>query len=159
MRTRIVALAADLPVPALAKIAAGDDQPRGQHLYPVLDDTGALIAVVTRRELRSRLHDPGFAQAQRPLEQLMRPDPVVAHPADTLREVAARMAETGLMSFPVVEPGDGGDGPPGQLVGMVGLPDLLRARERQLSEERHRQRWIRIRLFGGAPEPELQAAD
>jgi CIC family chloride channel protein len=160
MRTRIVALAADLPVSALEKIAAGVDQPRGQHLYPVLDHAGALIAVVTRRELRSRLQDPEFADAERPLEQLMRPDPVVAHPADTLREVAGRMAETGLMSFPVVEPVNGGqDGAAGQLVGMIGLPDLLRARERQLSDERHRQRWIRIRLFGGRSEPELQAAD
>lgn len=157
MRTRIVALAANLPLPALEKIAAGVDQPRGQHLYPVLDEAGTLIAVVTRRELHARLHDPAFVYAERPLEQLMRIDPVVAYPADTLREAAARMAETGLMSFPVVEP-DGG-GKPGQLVGMVGLPDLLRARERQLSEERHRQRWIRIRLFGGGREPELQAAD
>jgi chloride channel protein, CIC family len=154
MRTRIVALPGHLPAASLEDIASGVDQPRGQHLYPVLDELGHLVAVVTRRELRARLHDPDFARAERPLEALMRPDPVVAHPAEPLRVVAARMAETGLTSFPVVERDE-----PGQLLGMVGLPDLLRARERQLSEERHRQRWIRIRLFRGNASQEMQLAD
>ncbi|HVL23801.1 MAG TPA: chloride channel protein [Thermomicrobiales bacterium] len=154
MRTQIVALPQALPSAALEKIADGVDQPRGQHLYPVLDEAGELVAVVTRRELRARLHDPDFANAERPLELLMRPDPVVAHPAEPLRIVAARMAETGLTAFPVVE-----RDAPGNLLGMIGLPDLLRARERQLSDERHRQRWIRIRLFRGESSPELQAAD
>jgi hypothetical protein len=42
---------------------------------------------------------------------------------------------------------------------MVGLPDLLRARERQLSDERHRQRWINVRLFGGTADVDARAAD
>jgi chloride channel protein, CIC family len=142
MRTNIVALPADLGVDALRTIASGTDQSRGQHLYPVLDENDLLIAVVTRRELRERLHDPAFSGADRPLHGLMRTDPVVAHPGEPLREVVARMAETGLMSFPVVECGESG-----RLEGMIGLPDLLRARERQLSDERDRERWIRIRLF------------
>ena len=56
-----------------------------------------------------------------------------------------RMADSGLMSFPVVERSN-----PGKLLGMVGLVDLLRARERQLADERVRERWIRIRLFRGS---------
>ena len=60
MRTRIVALPVDLAVPALESIAAGTDQQRGQHLYPVLDADGELASVVTRRELRARLQDPAF---------------------------------------------------------------------------------------------------
>lgn len=148
MRTNIVALPEDLKVEALREIASGTDQPRGQHLYPVLDGNGELAAVVTRRELRERLHDPAFATADQPLLGLMRANPVVANPAEPLREVVARMADTGLMSFPVVERDH-----PGRLLGLVGLRDLLIARERQLSDERDRERWIRIRLFRGRRSP------
>jgi chloride channel protein, CIC family len=155
MRTRIVALPENLPFAELQKIAAGVDQPRGQHLYPVLSSEGCLQAVVTRRELRSRLQDPEFARSEAPLAGLMHTDPVVAHPAEPLQAVVARMAETGLTSFPVV-----GRDEPRRLLGMVGLPDLLRARERQLSDERDRERWLRIRLFRGrSTSPAQQAAD
>jgi CBS domain containing-hemolysin-like protein len=66
------------------------------------------------------------------------------------------MADTGLTSFPVVERGE-----PGRLLGIVGLRDLLRARERQLSEERNRERWLRVRLFRGGSAPAVagEAAD
>ena len=36
---------------------------------------------------------------------------------------------------------------PGKLVGMISLTDLLRARTRNLEEERHRERVLRLRLF------------
>ncbi len=156
MRTRIVALPEDLPLAELEKIATGDDQPRGQHLYPVLTADGCLKAVVTRRELRQQLHDPEIAASPRPLERVMHTNPVVAHPAEPLQTAVARMADTGLTSFPVVEPGE-----PGRLLGIVGLRDLLRARERQLSEERNRERWLRVRLFrgGGSTTTVPEAAD
>lgn len=144
MRTDVVALPHDLDVKQLTAIASSPDRSRGQHLYPVLDEGGCLMAVVTRRELRERLHDPAFETAEQPLRELMRMQPVVALPGEPLREVVTRMAETGLMSFPVVDRET-----PGRLAGMVGLRDLVRAREHQLSEERHRERWIRIRLFKG----------
>lgn len=139
MRTGIVAIPNDLPREAIAAIAAGTDQPRGQHLYPVMDDAGRMLGVVTRRELQARLQRGDVD----PLAEVERETPVFAFPAETLRVVAARMAETGLTSFPVVQRED-----LGALLGMIGLTDLLRARERQLADERHRQRWIRIRRIG-----------
>jgi chloride channel protein, CIC family len=51
------------------------------------------------------------------------------------------MAETGLTRFPVVERSD-----ERRLAGMVSLDDLLRARTRNLEEERKRERVLRIRL-------------
>lgn len=153
MRAQVVALPRDLDASAIARIAAGVDQPRGQHLYPVLDRDGQLVSVVTRRELRARLQDPAFGAAEAPLRLLEATEPVVAYTAEPLRVVANRMAETGLTSFPVVERDN-----PGVVVGMLGLPDLLRARERQLSEERLRQRWIRIRLFRSETAPDARAA-
>ena len=148
MRTSIVAIAPDIARDVLERIATGTDQPRGQHLYPVIDDAGKLRSVVTRRELRARLqnNDPN------PLDTMTHTQPVCAYPAETLRVMAARMAETGLTSFPVVERAD-----PTHLLGMIGLADLLRARERQLADERDRHGWIKVRFFGrstASPEPD-----
>ena len=68
----------------------------------------------------------------------------MAYDDEPLRVVVNRMAETGYTRFPVLERGDGR-----QLVGMVGLHDLLHARTRALHEERKRERVLRIHLpFG-----------
>jgi CBS-domain-containing membrane protein len=68
-------------------------------------------------------------------------EPVVAFPDQPLRVVVYRMAETGLTRFPVVDRGD-----ERKLLGIVSLQDLLSARTRNLSEERDRERVLRIRL-------------
>jgi CBS domain containing-hemolysin-like protein len=53
------------------------------------------------------------------------------------------MAETGFTRFPVFDP----DGE--HIVGMISLNDLLRARSRNLEDERARERVLRIRMpFG-----------
>jgi CBS domain containing-hemolysin-like protein len=51
------------------------------------------------------------------------------------------MASSGFTRMPVLDPVENR-----RLVGMVSLQDLLRARARNLSEERDRERVIRIRL-------------
>ena len=62
---------------------------------------------------------------------------------EPLRIVVSRMAETGFTRLPVIEC-DGG-----KLVGMISLHDLLLARVRNLNEERHRERVLRLRFpFG-----------
>ena len=53
-----------------------------------------------------------------------------------------RIAGTGLMSFPVVETQTR------ELRGMIGLHDMIAAEEPTLNEERTRERWLRVRLFG-----------
>ena len=56
------------------------------------------------------------------------------------------MAETGLTRMPVVDRSQ-----PRKVLGMVSLTDLLQARTRDLEEERHRERVLRLRLpFGFA---------
>ena len=59
----------------------------------------------------------------------------IAHPDETQREVADRMEMTGSGVIPVVERDDRHS-----TVGYVGPLDLLRAHERVLVEERHRER-------------------
>jgi chloride channel protein, CIC family len=66
---------------------------------------------------------------------------VVAHPDEPLRVVVYRMAETGYTRLPVIERGEHP-----KLVGMISLQDLLIARARNLTEERTRERVLRIRL-------------
>jgi CBS domain-containing protein len=57
--------------------------------------------------------------------------------------VVNRMAHTGFTRLPVIDVSNG------KLAGLVSLEDLLRARARNLTEERNRERVLRIRLpFG-----------
>ncbi len=153
MRTSVVALPVGLDIDTLREIAGRNEGVRAQHLYPVLDDDERLVSVVTRRELRERLHDPSVAGSPRPLEALSAREPEVAYPGERLRDVVARMADTGLTAFPVVDRDDSS-----RLAGLVGMQDLFRARERQLTEERHRERWLRIRLFRGGASADERAA-
>ncbi len=67
------------------------------------------------------------------------PAKVRAFTDEPLRVVVYRMAETGRTKLPVMERGDG------VVVGSVSLEDLLRARTRDLEEERKRERIIKFR--------------
>jgi CBS domain-containing protein len=112
---------------------------RGQHLYPVVDTERRVKGVITRRQLRELTESAGQTAS---LGEMLR-NPVVAHPDEPLRVVVFRMAETGFTRLPVV------DSDTGQLAGMISLHDLLMARVRNLSEERHRERILQLRLpFG-----------
>jgi H+/Cl- antiporter ClcA/predicted transcriptional regulator len=142
MRTNVVAVPADASPEKLAQSINVERGQRGQYLYPVLGANHDMIGVVTRQDLRDLLDHPDMQDDGAPLAALIRKQPVVAYPDEPLRVVVFRMAETGLTRFPVVERHD-----PRQLLGIVSLNDLLRARERNLEEERHRERVLRLRFF------------
>ncbi len=128
MRTNILAISRGEPVPEVRS-----DENRIQQLFPVIDGEGRLEGVVTRNELH-RL-------SGRPVDEAMRRNPVVAFTDEPLRSVVYRMAETGLTRMPVVDSIE-----QSKLTGMIALGDLLRARARNLEEERQRERVIRIRM-------------
>jgi H+/Cl- antiporter ClcA len=111
-----------------------------QRLYPVTGADGILLGVITRRDL---LDYAVAAEADDPVPltvgQAMTKAVVVAHPDDTLRHVAYRMAETGVTRMPVVE-----RGPRPKLVGVVTLPALLAGRLRDLQEDREAERILRV---------------
>jgi CBS domain-containing protein len=73
---------------------------------------------------------------------LMRNNVVVAYPDENLRTVAERMAEKKVGVVPVVERGT-----TRRLRGLLTQFDLLAARERDILEERHRERVLRPRLL------------
>ena len=142
MRTNVAAIPAGLTGRELAHALHTDHTVRqGQHLYPVVDDERRLVGVVTRGDLE-RFAQGGTEPARR--------EPVVAYADEPLRAVVHRMSDTGLTRFPVVN-----NGRERKLIGMVALSDLLRARTRNLEEERHRERVLRIGhlLWGGALRP------
>ncbi len=118
MRTNIVALPPQSP-PLKNDAVRGH---RGQALYPVVTEAGRLEAVVTRM---NHVHT----------------DPVTCYPDEPLRIVVHRMADTGRTRMPVIDDPDSR-----RLVGMISLDDLLKARVRNLDEERRRERVLRIRV-------------
>jgi CIC family chloride channel protein len=144
MRTKVAAFSGSSSVTEVAAHLRPDHSPLGQHLYPVLDEEENFLGVVTRKDLRKLVakNEDGSIAA------FARAKPVVAYAGEPLRVVVNRMASSGFTRMPVL------DGK-GKLAGMVSLQDLLNARARNLSEERDRERVIRIRLpFADVAVPE-----
>jgi chloride channel protein, CIC family len=152
MRTNLVVFRADSTLEQVRGVLSTNHGPRGQYLYPVVDEHRNVRGVITRKDLLGWLDDPH--PVSETLAELVT-DPVVAYPDEPLRVVVYRMAETGLTRFPVVDRGDERN-----LVGVIGLQDLLSARTRNLSEERDRERVLRIHLpsFGRSGQPRAESA-
>jgi chloride channel protein, CIC family len=137
MRTNVTVLPAGVRLRELAS-ALRQGQTRGQRLYPVLNDDRHLVGVATRADVRELLASEGGG---RQLADVLKSEVVVAYPDEPLRAVMYRMAETNLTRFPVVE-----RGAKRKLVGVIGLNDMLKGTQRQLDEERRRERVLRTRL-------------
>ncbi len=149
MATSLLTLDPDSATGDLAGLLAGDDRHRRQRLFPVIDRAGRLRGVIGQHDV---LEASRRRRGRMPVGRLMRDDPVVAYPDETLRAAADRMAERGVGALPVVD-----RGPSGILRGLVVQRDLLRARDRLLEEERHRERVLRVRPVrarsGAGPTP------
>ena len=143
MRTNVVALPAATRIDDLAaSLRNGESDSRGQRLYPVLDENGGLSGVLTRNDVQGLLAARSSIEHPNRLNETVKSDVVVAYPDEPLRAVMYRMAETGLTRFPVVERESGR-----RLQGMIGLRDMLKATQRHLEEERHRERVLRTHLL------------
>ena len=113
---------------------------RGHRLFAVVDEAGAMLGVVTRRDMAEWALQPPAEEA-RSLASIAR-KAVTAFPDEPLRVVVNRMAETGRTVLPVVSRDD-----PRLLVGLIALRDLLKARVRHLEEERRRERVLPMSLI------------
>jgi len=142
MRTNITALPAESTIAELEAALARNDNPRGQRVYPVIDGNQHLLGVMTRYDLLTAIESQRRGDGSNlQLAQIIANAPVVAFPEEPLRMVVNRMAATGLTRFPVVTPNGGP-----KLVGLIGLQDLLKARELSVADEHHRERVLRLRL-------------
>lgn len=140
MNTHVVALPASA---SLAELRArfGDEERLSQRLYPVVDERNQLAGVLTGSQVEQLLRAEQVDEGQRVLDHALR-DPAVVYPDEPLRLVVYRMAESGLTRFPVVDHGD-----PPELLGIVSLRDLLKARTLNLEAERRRERVLPLRIF------------
>jgi H+/Cl- antiporter ClcA/CBS domain-containing protein len=130
MRHEAVVLPIEASAARAAALVAGTARAQAQRLYPVVDGGGVLVGVATRNDIESAAVDE-----TKPLADVVRALPVVAHGDEPLRVVVHRMAETGLTRLPVVE-----RAAQPKLVGLVTLKEALKARVRHLEEERRRER-------------------
>jgi chloride channel protein, CIC family len=113
----------------------------GQHLFPIVENERQVIGVVSRNYLLKLFDESHGAMCKQPLREIVSGQPVTALADEPLRVVVYRMAETGFTRLPVVDPSDDK-----RLLGMISLDDLLRARTRNLEEERARERVLRLRM-------------
>ena len=142
MRTNITAFPAESTIAELETALAHNDNPRGQRVYPVIDVNQHLLGVMTRYDLLTAVENQrGGDRGSVQLSQVIAKEPVVAFPEEPLRMVVNRMAATGLTRFPVVTQNGGP-----KLVGLIGLQDLLKARELSVADEHHRERILRLRM-------------
>lgn len=124
----------------------------GQRLhqaYPVVDEAGRILGVLTRTNLLENwtadaltegnsAKSPGLAPII--TYDLIQGEPITIYPWESCRTAAERMAEHGVGRLPVVAP-DGSRA----VVGMVTRSDLLKARAKSVEEEMRRERLIHPR--------------
>jgi CIC family chloride channel protein len=139
MRTNVMAFRASETVNDFARRFRAAHTPRGQHLYPVVDPDHKVAGVITRKDLAQVLERSHRGDTT--IGSIAHRTPVLARANEPLRAVAYRMAERQLTRMPVVDPEDGN-----KLVGMISLEDLLSGRVHALTEERTRERVLRLRL-------------
>ncbi len=100
--------------------------------YPVVDDKGKLVGMVTRWEIMKN-------KAARDLKvrNLMNANPIVAYPSDPCRAAAARMARHRIGRLPVVSSEH-----PTKLLGILTRSDLLKLNLKHFEEEEVHEKFI-----------------
>lgn len=102
---------------------------------PVVDDKGALVGIVTDRDLRQAVLEPALAEEMQALSQTLRTRPVkdvmtwgvtTVKPETEIREAARLMHTNKLGALPVIQQG--------RVAGMLTGSDVLKALIRILDE-------------------------
>jgi CBS domain-containing protein len=126
----LVALEASATVAACRAQVSGGAPGARFHGFPVVDEAGALLGVVTRRELL----DPD-TPLEAPVRSLVRRPAVVVFEDNTLREAADHMVHEGVGRLPVVARAT-----PHVATGMLTRSDLLDAHATRLKKAHVRAR-------------------
>jgi H+/Cl- antiporter ClcA/CBS domain-containing protein len=104
--------------------------------YPVLDEAGLLVGVLTRRDLIGSTEEDST-----PLLALVRRAPVVVFSDNTLRDAADHMVRTGVGRLPVVE-----RAAPRVVIGMISRSDLLGAHAGRLDAGQRTEGPVKVKL-------------
>ncbi len=95
--------------------------------YPVVDDAGRLVGVITRRDLSAEVNDPASTRVR----ALVTRPPAVAYDDSSLREAADHMLAEHVGRLPVVS-----RSAPDRVLGMLTRSDLLESHTRRLAAEK-----------------------
>jgi CBS domain-containing protein len=138
----VVSLSADEPLEAVRSRILSRAPGYAHQGFPVVDGSGQLAGVVTRRDLL----DPGQSGSRRVGDLVQRPA-AVAYEDSTLREAADHMVREEVGRLPVVSRAH-----PRKVTGMLTRSDLLSAHKRRLEEndlaEQHLDLRTRLRRKG-----------
>jgi H+/Cl- antiporter ClcA len=104
--------------------------------YPVLDEAGLLVGVLTRRDLIGSTEEDST-----PLLALVRRAPVVVFSDNTMRDAADHMVRAGVGRLPVVE-----RAAPRVVIGMISRSDLLGAHAGRLDAGQRTEGPVRVKL-------------
>jgi H+/Cl- antiporter ClcA/CBS domain-containing protein len=131
MTRKVVSLAASWPVArTVAKITRG-----AKHQgYPVVDPKGRLVGMISRWEILRH------ARSGKTIGELMSPSLVVAHPMESCRAAASRMARHHIGRLPVVSTTE-----PRKLLGILTRSDLLKMNLRHFEEEEIQEKFIHLK--------------
>lgn len=127
-RGPIVTLAASRTLAEVRTWLATGTRDASHQGYPVVDDAGALVGVLTRRDLFAL-----DADERAPVGVLVRRPPAIVFADNTLRDAADQMVLEAVGRLPVVE-----RSAPRRVVGIVSRSDLLAAHAPRLHAARRR---------------------
>jgi CIC family chloride channel protein len=124
MSPDVVTIPADLPLARLVE----SFEVAEHSAYPVVDDTGRLVGIVTQRDV---VNASGTVTAR----QVAEAEVVVASPDEPVALALQRMLEEGVDHLPVIDDG--------RLVGICTRTDVLHTRRRDLEHDRTQRGWLR----------------
>ena len=138
----VVTLDADRALSDVRDWLRSDASGNAHQGFPVVENGGRLIGVLTRRDLvvgNAGAADDAVARRLRVRDLLKRP-PAIAFADSSLREAADHMVREDVGRLPVVERSD-----PRHVIGILTRSDLLAAHHRRLDEESTLERTLRAR--------------
>ncbi|MGH8913841.1 MAG: chloride channel protein [Acidimicrobiia bacterium] len=124
MNRGVASLASDASIADAVEIV----QRTGHSAYPLLDDNGALVGIISRSDLLGR----GGMDATS-VTDLARVDVVTVTPTDTVARASELMLEEAVDHLPVVVDG--------RMIGMCTRTDLLKAQGRMMAAESPEAGW------------------
>jgi CIC family chloride channel protein len=129
-------LQADCKVAEVRALFQSEDDAYSHQAFPVVDEHGDLLGVVTKRQILDRTIDLESA-----ITDIIKRPPAVVFDDNTLREAADLMVMERVGRLPVVLRDN-----PLSIIGIISRSDLLHAHESRLNEEHESSQTIRLSL-------------